>query len=958
MRKGLNSLPGNIGRIATVMLVGILHGLGGTAAYAEPAKIEELPAEEFFERRVRPVLVEHCQPCHGATKQEAGLRLDSAESLRKGSDSGPVIVSSAPTESPLLEAIRYDGPVKMPPRGKLPDAAIQALTAWVSRGALWPKADPPGQPTEKTAAAGDGKRHWAFQPVQSPPLPAVRQSDWVRTPVDAFILAKLEQAGMTPSPPADKRTWLRRVTFDLIGLPPTPEVMTAFELDESPQAREVVVERLLASPRYGERWGRHWLDVARYSDTKGYVRLKENPVYPCAWTYRDYVIRAFNEDLPYDRFLLEQLAADQLVTPEDQRPLAAMGFLTLGERFINSQHDIIDDRIDVVTRGLMGITVTCARCHNHKFDPVPTEDYYSLHGIFSSSFEPRVPPLILPPAERPRFAAYLQGLDERMAKFQEFLATQHTRLVNGFRARAGDYLLAAQGEQVQDNFLAVMFLVDATKDLNPVMLQRWARFLAETRKRHHPVLAPWHALAKLPGAELSHRLPELLVEWSVAKGDDGRCNPRALDALARHPLPVTLPEVAARYGELFHEAEQRWQSTVREQPAARGLAESSWEEIRELLYGPASPVDFPLTEIEDFFFVDATVQNQFHEQQRLVEDWIGSPTAAPHALILQDLPEPVEPRVFLRGNPSNPGKNVPRQFLAVLSAADRQPFQQGSGRLELARAIANSQNPLTARVLVNRVWMHHFGLGLVRTPGDFGMRGEPPTHPELLDYLAAQFTNSGWSIKSLHRLMVLSATYQQASGSEAKFDPGDPENLLLGHMNRRRLDWEALRDSLIAVSGKLDTTMGGPAVELNRSPFSYRRSVYGVVDRLNLPSVLRTFDFASPESSRPQRHQTTVPQQALFLMNSPFIEEQVRNLSSREEFNTQPSVDQRIDALYPWLFGRRATDEERRWGRDFMQSASEIPTDASPSPDRKPPLTSWQEYLQTLLLTNEFVFVD
>jgi hypothetical protein len=789
------------------------------------------------------------------------------------------------------------------------------------------------------------KKHWAFQPVQKPALATVKHATWTASPIDAFVLARLEAAEISPSPPADRRTLIRRATFDLTGMPPTPQEVDAFLGDPSGDAYAKLVDRLLASPRYGERWGRYWLDLARYADTKGYVRLNENPNYPCAWTYRDYVIRAFNEDLPYDRFIVEQLAADRLELGQDRRALAAMGFLTLGERFINSQHDIIDDRIDVVTRGLLGLTVSCARCHDHKFDPIPTQDYYSLHGIFAGSLEPPVPPLIVLPSQESNYAKYLKELRARTDRFDRFLQEQHAKLTATFRARAGDYLLAGQKEEVQANFLAVMFLVDVTKELNPVMVQRWARLLARTRKAHHPVLAPWHALAALSPTEFADKAPKLIAGWS---DNAPQTNPIVREALEARP-PRTLADAAACYGTLFQRADEKWQAAIKQNPAARLLGDRDWDQIRDLLYGPDAPPDFPSAEIEDYFFVDTKLQSLYHQQQRQVEDWIASPGAAPHALILEDAPTPYTPRVFRRGNPSNPGETVPRQFLEVLSGTQRRSFTQGSGRLELARAIADRGNPLTARVMVNRVWQHHFGAGIVRTPGDFGLRGEAPTHPELLDYLAARFMEDGWSLKKLHRLILLSSTYRQQSRDNKGARERDPDNALLWKMNRRRLDWEALRDSLLAVAGCLDATMGGPSVKLLQPPFSTRRSVYGFIDRQNLPGVLRTFDVALPDACNVQRHQTTVPQQSLFLMNSPFMKEQVRRLAARPDLLQNPQLESRIDALYRLLYSRGAAADETALALRFLGAAA---------PAQAGSLTPWEEYVQVLLLANEFSFID
>jgi Protein of unknown function (DUF1553)/Protein of unknown function (DUF1549)/Planctomycete cytochrome C len=726
---------------------------------------------EFFEVRVRPVLAEHCFACHGEKHQRGGLRLDSAAAILKGTEEGPVLVPGDPDKSPLIRAIRRQGEIKMPPKEKLPGRVIADLTEWVRMGAPWPETAV--APRVADAQAPSASRHWAFQPVGRPQVPRVKNEAWVATPVDGFVLAALEKQGLPPAPPADRRTLLRRVTFDLIGLPPTPAEIDAFEADPAPDAFARVVDRLLASPHYGERWGRHWLDIARYADTKGYVFLEERR-YPYAYTYRDYVIRAFNEDLPYDRFIVQQLAADRLPPDENSGALAGMGFLTLGRRFLNNVNDIIDDRIDVTSRGFLGLTVSCARCHDHKYDPIPQKDYYSLYGVFASCVEPSDLPMVGTPERTTQYIAFQQELERRQ------------------------------------------------------------KTVAAYQKAHQ--------------AELASR---------------NRKFREGLKAL-----------------------------------------------------------------------------------QRKVDEWnVTAPAAPPRAMILRDAPQPTTPHVFLRGNPRITGPAVPRQFLEVLAGPHRQPFKEGSGRLELARAIASKDNPLTARVMVNRIWMHHFGAGLVRTPSDFGLRSEPPTHPELLDYLARYFMEEGWSIKKLHRLMVLSRVYQQSSVPDPQTARADPDNRLLGAMSRRRLEFEALRDALLAVSGQLDASAGGRPVDLFAAPFTGRRTVYGFIERQNLPGVLRTFDFASPDSSTPQRFLTTVPQQALYLMNSPFVLEQARHLAARPEVLRCQDPEQRINQLYRLAYGRHAEPQEVALGLRFLDAGSGL-------------TRAWERYAQVLLLANEFMFVD
>jgi mono/diheme cytochrome c family protein len=910
-------------------------------------------ARKLFERRVRPLFAAHCGECHGAKKQEAGLRLDTAAGIARGAESGPVLVPGEPDESRLIEVLRHDGPVRMPPQRKLPEESIAALVRWIELGAALPE-EPSrhsGQPSAEPA-----RSHWSFQPVRRPSVPAGKGA---RSAIDAFVAEQLALQGLALSPAASRSALIRRATFDLWGLPPTPEEVASFEADQQPHAFERLVDRLLASPRFGERWGRHWLDVARYADTKGYVRLLENPAYTSAWTYRDYVIRAFNEDLPFDRFILEQLAADRLATPEDPRPLAALGFLTLGERFINSRHDIIDDRIDVVTRGLMGLTVSCARCHDHKFDPVTTQEYYGLHGIFNNSIEPHVPALIVPAAELPRFAGYLRELEARQARLDAYLREQQRQLEAMFRARAAEYLLAAQRESVQANYLATMFLVDAAKDLNPAMIQRWGRLLEETRRRHDPVLAAWHALARPEAGEeesFEERAARLIDRWRDAPDRGQPINAIVLQALSARPVR-DLADLAARYAELFKQADQQWQEAAARDPRARGLAQAGWEELRRLLYGPGAPPVVALSDLEEFLFVDATTQNQFQERVREVENWIATCGAAPHAHVLIDAAAPSPARVFIRGNASNPGAVVPRQFLNVLTKGAARPFEQGSGRLELAQAVADPQNPLTARVFVNRVWRQLFGAGLVRTPSDFGVRGEPPSHPALLDYLASEFIAQGWSVKRLVRMMMHSAVYQQQSNATAESLRADPENVWLSRMSRRRLDWEALHDALLAVSGGLDNQPGGPPAGQPADPGSGRRAVYRLVDRLRLASALRTFDFAPPDATSPQRHLTTVPQQALFLMNSPFMRACVVQLAARDELDEARPLHERVEALCRLLFARPALPVEQQLAAEYVARGQQAAATAAATAG-DPFLTPWQEFVQMLLLTNEFAHVD
>jgi len=930
-------------------VVALATAAGSPSDTPAPGASREAAAEEerFFETRIRPLLFENCQSCHGARKQEAGLRLDSWEGILKGADTGPVVVPGNPQESPLIEAVGYGGPTKMPPRQKLPDQAIADLTRWVQNGARWPQAA--SEASAGVSLTGDpaasAERHWAFQPVGNPPIPQVTNRHWLQSSIDPWILSQLEAQGLTPSPPADRRTLIRRASFDLLGLPPTPEEIEAFVADPRVDAYPRLIERLLASAHYGERWGRYWLDLARYSDTRGYVFFQD-PEFHWAYTYRDYVIRSLNADLPFDRFLLEQLAADRLVTDGDQRPLAALGFLTLGGRFMNNFHDVIDDRIDVVTRGLMGLTVTCARCHDHKYDPIPSRDYYALYGVFASSEEPTIPPEFLPPPKTESYAEFSRELTLRANRLVEFVAEKHRELVASAQVRAAEYLLAAQQSLDHPNTQEFMLIADGG-DLNPKVLLRWQALIARTRKGTDPVFAPWHALASFPTAEFADRAADLCAQLSSQSESLATLNPVVVRALADEP-PQSLSEAARIYARIFNQVESLWQDAVRRATLngkmPEPLPDPALEQLRLVFHGPDAPPDIPVKPFGDLALLpDRPSQAKLKELRDALQEWlVKGPGAPPRAITLVDSPEPVEPRVFVRGNPNQPGETVSRQLPGLLASLQPGPFRDGSGRLELARAIVHRQNPLTARVLINRIWMHHFGAPLVATPGDFGTRSDPPTHPDLLDHLASVFMDEGWSLKAIHRRIMLSSTYQQSSDDRPECRQLDPENRLYWRMNRRRLDFEATRDALLAVSGRLERSIGGPSFPTPADPSFRRRTLYARIDRLNLPGIYRTFDFPDPNTSSPRRDQTTVPPQALFLMNNPFARAAAEALANHPKLVGESHPLDRVERLFGLVFGREPTAEERLLVERFQAD----------QPD------AWVALAHALLLANEFVFVD
>lgn len=879
-------------------------------------------AFEFFEKQIRPVLVENCYSCHSAEseKVKGGLLLDSRDGLVRGGDSGPVISPGDPDSSLLIKAVRWmDENLQMPPKKKLSESAIADLEAWVKMGAP----DPRTSETARSISVSAAKDHWAFKKPIKASVPAVANASWPRNAVDHFILAKLESSGLAPASPSEKRTLIRRAFYDLTGLPPTYDDVIAFENDQSPGAFERVVDRLLDSPRYGERWGRHWLDVARFADTKGYVYTdREESQFVHSHVYRDWVIKAFNADLPFDQFLIQQIAGDQLPPAEGLKsPLAATGFLTVGRRFLGVTHDIIDDRIDTLTKAAQALTVSCARCHDHKFDPIPIQDYYSLYGVFSASTE-RTVRLDSSEPDTKEYREFKKGYDQRVAKLQDTFDKRKAELLAKVRLKTPEYLhavLEADKLPTEEHYE-----IRGPDDLNPTIARQWQSYLYHTAKSFHPVWAPWHLYAKLPKSDFASLATKT---WSDLQSSSN------LNSIIRTALeenaPTSMADVAATYGKLLLAANQKHLEKIEPSPAET--------ELQNILYGPDSPVTVPQGSVWDveWFFHEA-VRVEFGKLQSEIDRWIiKSPGAPRFAVTLVDKSDQKNPRVFRRGNPANRGEEIPRRYLELIAGENREPFHQGSGRLELARAIASADNPLTARVIVNRIWAHHFGEGLVRTLNDFGTRSEAPTHPELLDWLALNFVENGWSIKKLHRLIMLSSTYRQSSTPSDSAITKDPQNRLLSHMPRRRLAFEELRDSLLHATGELTTQSGGKPVPLFGRDLVARRAVYGLVDRQFLPGVYRVFDFPNPDLPSGQRPLTTVPQQALYLMNNRFLMDRAQSLAANFASH---SPQNRLTALYRAAFLRDPAPEEQQSALNYIRTAESIPT---PEPPPPPPPSAW-----------------
>ena len=995
-----------------------LTGLFLILAYPAFAAVTAEPTAEqaaFFESKIRPILADNCYKCHSLEngKSKGGLTLDTRDGVLKGGEVGPAVVPGDPGASPLLKAVKYeDKDLQMPPTkegGKLKDDQIAALAEWVKMGAPDPRKETPK--TRLTGLTDKARHHWSYQPVVKPPLPAVKNRVWCRTAVDTFILAKIEAKGMVPSPDATKEALLRRATYDLTGLPPTPQEVTDFVSDESPKAFAKVVDRLLAAPAYGERWGRYWLDTARYADTIGGTGNNGRMDYrfPYAWTYRDYVIKAFNEDKPYDEFIVEQLAADKLpdISRDDSR-LAALGFITVGERF-NNANDVINDRIDTVSKAFLGLTVSCARCHDHKFDPIPTKDYYALHGVFASVTEPAEKPVIaMPPLDQlTDFHGRMDVLEQEIRDgYYRALADETAK----FRLDPTGYLLASRGRNGKgtEAEMKARYEIIKQRKLDPDLAQEVAR---NVRSNDH-VFAPFTALLDLDPADFAAKAPGIIASFTAAptppaaeigkerrkeKDRSAGVNPLVVAAL-KDAKPQSLDDVAAIYNKLFAGLQSRAPEFFKSAATAKTLPLPGFEPaVAQLLEMPFKVEAGGGLSMENFReavnrgpkkFANRANQNS----SKINELMLTHPGVPVRAMVIADTPKPKDSPVFLRGQAETRGEIVPRRFLEVLSPASGPvPFpKNSSGRFELAQAIASKTNPLTARVLVNRVWMHHFGEGFVPTPDDLGTQSEPPSHPELLDYLASHFMETGWSLKQLHRVIMLSRVYQVSSNTIPDHEALDPQNRLLWRANIRRLDFEAMRDSLLAMSGKLDRTVGGQPVNLTEEPYSYRRSVYGYIDRGNLPELMQSFDFSDPDMTNSKRTTSIVPQQALFLMNSAMAVDVARRVIARPEVAGARDELARVIALYRVVFQRNPKATEIQMALQFVGSEAKVqPQLGNIASDLKltakivakraeakkngsgtkaiqnegeivdrRPLTPWETFAQALLFSNEAAYVN
>lgn len=1079
---------------------------GAVISAAEPAP----EALEFFEKRVRPILVEHCHKCHAGQESKGGLRLDSGTAVLKGGDTGPAVVPGNPEAGTLIEAVRYDPDgYQMPPTGKLPDEAIAALVEWVRQGAVWPLGE--GEPVAGGHEFNLEERlqHWSFQPLQKSVPPETQDPAWAQSPIDRFILARLESQRLTPSPPVDRRLLLRRLSFDLLGLPPSWEEVADFAQDTRPDAWDRAIDRLLASPQYGERWARHWLDLVRFAETGGHEFDFEIPY---AAPYRDYIVRALNADLPYDQLIREHLAGDLLPSPRID-PATGRNESVVGTAFywfgqgkhspvdIRSEEcDTVDNQLDVLGKTFLGLTIACSRCHDHKFDPIPQRDYYALAGFLQSSRRTivdtnrqEVREQIAAALEQHAARHLPQLLAEAAGRAQQFVDDLPRRLLSEDAADVAwreSFQKAAAADRTHPLHLWAHW--NAQQNL-PRLIADWQRVSTredETRRTlaaqapeqslmppasQHPAERPptpwfYEDVAFRP----ARTLPWLMGDSArqpirgVSSGDwwaqSGSNAPQFRGSLRSPTFTITAPYIdywlqriggntqtgrqnkngqvhlivdgfqvirSPLYGHLSLQVEPGAPSRWYRQDVRRFLGSRAYIEIEDVDDGELRvldiafredglpPIPFNAAIARELSTAPVTTADELAQAcqrtlQRAVDllqqesqaaepglllhaaesapllDLVNflleqTPASQPSELaqrfaaerqaLLAQLSEPAwtiamtdgtaeDERLLIRGNHRKPGEAVPREFLVALQPVTRNgalgPAEgdAGSGRLELAECIAHPQNPLTARVMVNRLWQHHYGRGLVPTPDDFGKMGQPPTHPELLDWLAAEFIRSGWSIKHMHRLMLRSATYQQSSHlAQADFVERDPQNLWWHRMPVRRLEAEPIRDALLHLSGRLDDRLFGPSVLPHLTPFMEgrgrpgsgpldgdgRRSLYINVRRNFLSPMFLAFDFPTPFTTTGRRSTSNVPAQALTMMNNPLVVQQTR-LWAERVLARSADRDARIDRLYQEAFSRLPAPEERAAAVEFL--------------GEQPDLSSWQDLAHVLVNSKGFVFVE
>jgi len=1118
--------------VGLFLAVAVARGEDPSKQAGAPQKVNSA-AIEFFETKVRPVLADRCFECHNADDPESKLSLDSLAGMLRGGELGPAIVPGKPEKSLLISAINHGEALKMPQKKKLSTSDIAAITRWVKLGAPWPGQLPITPDPRKSAAATlavpeftkQQREFWAFQPPVRPQLPKVKKQEWVRSPIDAFVLSRLEAAGLGTAAPADRRTLIRRATFDLTGLPPTPEEVEAFLADQSPAAFAKVIDRLLASPRYGERWGRHWLDVARYADSNG---LDENMAYINAHHYRDYVIEALNDDKPFDRFVREQIAGDLLPASDDRRAerhrLVATGFLALGAKMlaeddqIKMRIDIVDEQIRTICNAMMGMTMGCARCHDHKFDPLSMADYYALAGILKSTKTMENYKVVAKWYERPirppgkQHQAYARQLADLRRQVESAREQAKHALLANYRRSASKYMLAAtelilhsptiivdgkkslgesikasdlvgrgaileaekyhRGNVVRDtsqygkgigviynagpvpNFaefdvtlpvagkyqvelryaaaearpmhlqvngrtvrsdaackitggwfpaqqkwfvegvyefqqgknvirltrpsgpichIDKILLVSTGTDksagdektgrtlqqladhyqINAEMISLWQDALLQVQrgKRRDPLLAMWWEYAKLKEDAFRAGAKTLSQRYGSVKKESDRLPVRLVRAITTPPVE-SLTDLAGRVQRLVDQADQQT-------PA---------DDLQRLLRDAKSPFARlpakPLKHIsKDHAQRIAALNGQIAALER----------SRPRNFSAMGVTENKisDARIHLRGSHVTLGAQAPRVFPRVMAGNKQTPIdKKQSGRLQLAQWLTRPDHPLTSRVLVNRIWRWHFGTGLVRTPDNFGHLGERPTHPLLLDWLARKMVDDGWSIKSMHRRMMLSNVYQMSTRYDPTADKADPENRLYWRFNRRRLDAEEIRDAIVTMGTGLDLAMGGTMLtakpreyvfgasnSLKAAYKSRRRSVYLPVIRSSLYDVFQAFDFADPSMLSGNRASTTVAPQALFMMNSELVHEQSLAMAKRLLAHDDLDDSGRVRRAYMTAYARPATSEDCERALRGIMRLEQLDTVKNLNPEMRRQ-SAWQSWCRVIIASSPFVYVE
>jgi hypothetical protein len=1057
--------------LSMVMLIVSANSPGWTA---DSSTDEQL---RFFEAKIHPILIEHCYECHSAkallsNTLKGNLQVDTRSGIRAVGDSGTAVVPGKPDESLIISSLRHEN-LEMPPKGKLPDHVIADFVKWVEMGAPDSRE---GKAVEQSQIDYEkAGKHWSFRPIEKHERPRVRQPDWCLNEIDYFTLSKMEQHHLQPVRPAAKRELIRRATLDLIGLPPSAEQVEEFLNDESVNAFEKVIARLLESEHYGERWGRYWLDVARYSEDQAHTfSVRENSN---GFRYRDWVISAFNADMPYDQFVKLQIAGDLLnaESKDSYDHLVALGLFGLGAQYYKNSDaakaaaDELDDRVDTLTRGFLGLTVSCARCHDHKFDPIPTQDYYSIAGVFRSSKLHNAP--LCTPDEVQAYDQGQQRIKKAETAVAEFLAIEKSTAAESKVGEIARYMEAVWLYQVAkaEGPPPKLSVLAQDRGLNETLLQRWIQFLAPKQKGKVVALDAWFALSSelthetnavpshvsevvknfqervqsrlndqngvaianlVAGAETDHEIgrprfvtpvvtkarptaaidveilgakqlflvvsdagngkscdhadwiePKLVgkqgelnltdLKWVSLEGTEGRINKNhegkpirvggkkysnGIGVHAPTVIAYDLPDGYDRFkaiGGLDNSGSDQAggcgdQASIQfsiytEKPLE--IAIITQDPLLDMILGKEGPLIVSDTDIEIFLSVEKQIQ--WKALRADVEQAKANAPAMYAVAHSYAEAKAADMKVFVRGNPANEREIAPRRFLRILAGEDRPLFQDGSGRRELAGAIASADNPLTARVMVNRIWQHHFGRGIVGTSSDFGTQGEPPTHPELLDYLAARFIESGWSIKSLHSEIMRSATYRLSTSIDAQNAEIDGDNRFLWQMSRRRLDVEAWRDALLDVSGRLDRQIGGPSTNL-KDANNARRTVYAKISRHELDSLLRLFDFPDANITSAIRSETTVPQQQLFVLNSPFMIEQAKAFSARLHEESPANDESRIRRAFMLAYARPPSDLEVELGLAYLGGEQ----------DSQNQLSLWQSYAQILLGANEFMYID